>query len=98
MTAKPHPTHQADASAGSFASGMFLGVLAGAVGMFFFQTDKGKELLNNLQKELEPWLREQAGEAGKRITEVVHELPSQVESGRKNAAQFPKFGSHRSKS
>lgn len=68
---------------GSFLTGFLVGAAAGAVGLFFFGTKRGKEVYKDVKKE---WaharekLKEEYGEEfqGKTIGESLHEVLNQV--------------------
>ena len=89
---------------GNFATGLFVGVVVGSVGMFLFGTDHGQELLQNLRQELEK--ENEAGETPidqtrNIIAKVVDETKQVITETQKSITQtaekslndelFPKF-------
>ncbi len=66
-------------SEGNFGTGLFLGVVAGALGMFLFGTDRGQELMENLKQELE-----KENDQGETPIEQTRTLIAQVVAETKN--------------
>lgn len=77
---------------GSFGVGLFMGVVAGSLGMFLFGTPQGRELLENLKRELEENMDnpDLPARAQRLIAEVRERFENQNESVN-SVEEFPKF-------
>lgn len=75
---------------GSFATGLFVGVLAGSLGMFLFGTPEGREIMEKIKEQM----KEQADEH--ELPEKAHRLIAAAEKKFQSekedlADNFPKF-------
>jgi len=81
---------------GNFGVGLFVGVVAGSLGMFLFGTQQGQELMKNLKKELEDGAESKdLPERAKNLiasvrTSVEGQLNDQFDTAEKTD-EFPKF-------
>lgn len=77
---------------GNFGVGLFVGVVAGSLGMFLFGTQQGQELMKNLKKELEEGAdaKDLPERAQNLIASVRHSVQDQFETVKKTD-EFPKF-------
>jgi len=81
---------------GNFGVGLFVGVIAGTLGMFLFGTQQGQELMKNLKRELEDSAdsHDLPERAQKLIASVRNsvgdQFNDQIETP-ENADEFPKF-------
>jgi len=85
MTKNPKnsPCSHQTSSEGNFGTGVFVGVVAGAVGMFLFGTDRGQELIDNLKRELERELSKE-NSSGETPLEQTRTLIAKVVTETKN--------------
>lgn len=77
---------------GNFGVGLFVGVVAGSLGMFLFGTQQGQELMKNLKKELEEGAdsHDLPERAQKLIASVRTSVEEQFDTPEKTD-EFPKF-------
>lgn len=82
-----------DDNGGSFGSGFFLGLLSGAAGLLFFQSERGQALWEQLKRELEPKVEELMADEDVRALAADAEaiVEKAAPAVKKNLSKFPKF-------
>lgn len=76
---------------GNFGVGLFVGVVAGSLGMFLFGTSQGRELLENIKRELEENPDADIPERAQKLIASVREKVEDKLDSVSSVEEFPKF-------